>query len=249
LTKAIDADQSRLVGRDSPPQSKASIKVRTHSPNAAPAPTQTHNEEEGEEEDDDFGPALPSQHNTLTHSTSTDPSRATSRNPGPTHATLDDIRAHHEAADSSTTSAHAEYRHSLQQSRKHERTLQAERLEDLVPRAAPGTRERQLEKRRDAAASNRAFAASAHEAGDADLKDADVMGEADSLGDLKRMKKENERKKNERELRREEVLRARRAEREARLAVVREKEERTMGMLRELAQARFGGGGTADEGG
>jgi hypothetical protein len=126
-------------------------------------------------------------------------------------------------------------------SRKVERKLQAAQLEELAPRAEPGTKERQLEKRREAAASNRAFAQAAHDGGDADLRDTDVMGDADSLGELKKMKKEHERKKNERELRREEMLRARREEREERLAVVREKEQRTVDMLKELARARFGG--------
>ena len=69
------------------------------------------------------------------------------------------------------------------------------------------------------------------------------MGDEDSLGELKRMQKENERRKNEREIRKEEALRARRAEREARLAGMKEKEDRTMAMFKDIAKARFGGGG------
>ena len=75
-----------------------------------------------------------------------------------------------------------------------------------------------------------------------ELGDADVMGEADSLGEIKRMKKENERKRSERELRRDEMLRARKAERDERMAVHRRKEEKTMESLVALARARFGGG-------
>lgn len=97
-----------------------------------------------------------------------------------------------------------------------------------------------MEKKREAATSNRSFAVSAHEAGDVDVRESDVMGDEDSLSDLKRMKKEQERKKNEREMRREEILRARRAEREIKLAGMREKEEKTMEMLKDIAKARFG---------
>lgn len=70
------------------------------------------------------------------------------------------------------------------------------------------------------------------------------MGGDDSLGDVKRMKRENERRKNERELRKEEVLRARRAEREIRLAGLKAKEDQTMAMLKEIARAKYGGGGS-----
>jgi len=60
---------------------------------------------------------------------------------------------------------------------------------------------------------------------------------------IKRIRKEEARKKNEREVRREEILRARAAEREERLMGLREKEEKTMEMLRALAKERFGAGG------
>lgn len=69
------------------------------------------------------------------------------------------------------------------------------------------------------------------------------MGGGDDLGTVKRVIKEQERKKNERELRKEEVLRARAAEREERMAVHREKEQKTVEMLKDLARARFGGPG------
>lgn len=111
-----------------------------------------------------------------------------------------------------------------------------------MPRAEPGTKERQLEKKREANASNRSFAASANDTGDVDLPDADVLGGADSIDDLKQMKQQQDRKKNEREIRREEIMRARRAEREEKLKALREKEGRTMEMLKEIARERFGGG-------
>lgn len=128
-----------------------------------------------------------------------------------------------------------------------DRKDQKARLDELAPRAEAGTRERQLEKKQEIADSNRAFAASKDAGGDVELRDADVMGDEDSLGEVKRMKKENERRKNEREIRKEEILRARKAEREVRLAGLKEKEDRTMQMFKEIARARFGGDHDNDE--
>lgn len=112
--------------------------------------------------------------------------------------------------------------------------------EEIAPRAEAGTRERQLEKRREVAASNRAFA----EAGGASFEavpESDLMGSGDSeLAALKREKEQNQRKKNEREIRREEVRRAQAAEREERVQKYREKEQETMGWLQQLAKQRFG---------
>lgn len=65
------------------------------------------------------------------------------------------------------------------------------------------------------------------------------MGDG-GLEDYKAKKGEMERKKNEREIRREEMLRARAAEREERLTVHRAKEEKTVEMLKALAKERFG---------
>lgn len=66
------------------------------------------------------------------------------------------------------------------------------------------------------------------------------MGGGDGVDDFKRVKKEEERKKTEREIRREEIARAKAAEREERLGSYRIKEEGTMAFLRGLAKERFG---------
>ena len=129
----------------------------------------------------------------------------------------------------------------IQNERKVERKVQKERLEELVPRAEGGTRERQLEKKKEVAASNRAFATSKDDAGDVEVRESDLMGE-DSLAELKRMKKEQDRRKTDREIKRDEIMRARAAEREERSQRLREKEDKTMSMLKELAKARFGDG-------
>ena len=71
------------------------------------------------------------------------------------------------------------------------------------------------------------------------MRDSDLMGD-DSIEGYKRRKVEMERKKNERELRKEEQLRARMAEREERLKTAREKESKTMDYLKALAKERWG---------
>ncbi|KAF3275355.1 hypothetical protein TWF970_006802 [Orbilia oligospora] len=119
----------------------------------------------------------------------------------------------------------------LRYERKKERKMEKERLEELVPRAEAGSRERQLEKKRETAAANKAFA-------DAKGGDVEEVGESTLMGgeeSFQHHKAAQERKKNERELRKEALLRARKAEREERLQVHRAKEEQTMKMLRALA--------------
>lgn len=114
-------------------------------------------------------------------------------------------------------------------------------LEDEVaPRAEPGTRERQLEKRREAAAANRSFA-EARAASPEAAPEEELMGSGENdLASLKLEKDKERRKKNDREIRREEILRARAAEREERVQQYREKEQETIGWLKTLAKQRFG---------
>ncbi|KAF3919296.1 hypothetical protein ABW21_db0200368 [Orbilia brochopaga] len=120
----------------------------------------------------------------------------------------------------------------LRYHRKKEHKLERERLDELAPRAEPGSRERQLEKKRETAAANRAFA-------DAKTADVEEVGEGTLMGaddSFQQQKSAMDRKKNERELRREAMLRARKVEREERLQVHKQKEEQTMKMLRALAE-------------
>lgn len=135
-----------------------------------------------------------------------------------------------------------------QNERRLERHRQAEALDELVPRAVPGTRERQLEKKRERTASNRAFAAESR-GRSPDVADEDAMGGGDGVVELKRLREKEERRKNEREIRREEGLRARAAEREERMRGLREREERTMESLRDLARRNFGDPPRETEGG
>ena len=186
--------------------------------------------EEEEEDQDDYGPTLPSAIQTQRD--------VSGREAGPAIPRLSELRERREldweAAEDERNAAIA----SLRNKRKADRQLQRERLDEIVPRAEAGTRERQLEKKREKAAANKSFAEARERS--PEFREDELMGDGDNIAQLKRMKKEEERKKNEREIRREEVLRARMAEREERLKGMREKEAKTMSMLKELAKARFG---------
>lgn len=188
-------------------------------------------------EGDEYGPALPS--SALTRKL---PEQSTARH-GPSIPYLHDLQVKREMAAEDAAEAHKMGVESVRHERRAERRVQKERLDEIVPRAETGTRERQLEKKRERGESNRAFAASAHDNADLEVKDSDLMGDGGGIDDLKRIKQVEERKRSEREMRREENLAARRAEREERVQIMREKEQKTMSMLQELARARFGGGG------
>lgn len=113
--------------------------------------------------------------------------------------------------------------------------------EEVAPRAEPGTHERRMEKRQEAAASNRAFAEAKRGGSPEAAPEEELMGSGENdLDSLKKAKEREQRKKNEREIRREELLRARAAEREERLQQYRQKEEETIGWLKTLAKQRFG---------
>ena len=135
---------------------------------------------------------------------------------------------------------------SARKARRDERILnnreEKERLEDIAPKAEAGTKERALEKKRERADANRAFASGKTDPGGvADVPESELFGyEESGLEGFKKQKKELERKKNERELRRDEILRARAEEREERVKRYREKEDATMKSLVELARARYG---------
>jgi len=129
-------------------------------------------------------------------------------------------------------------RDDMRYERKQDRKQQKERLDELVPRAEPGSRERQLEKKQEKTAANRSFR-EARSPGAEDVGEKDLPGD-DSVEGYKAQLRANEKKKSERELRKEESLRARAAEREEKLAEHRAKEAKTMEMLKAIAKQRFG---------
>lgn len=176
---------------------------------------------EPSDDSDDYGPSIR-------------PSSSTFTPQGPTPATLQDLTYKREM-DLEQRNAERDLH---QKERKLEKQAQQERLEELVPRADPGSIERKREKKQETTSSNRAFA-DAKDSGALEVADADLLGD-DDVDAYKAKIRAAARQKNERELRREEVLRARAAERAERFAEHTAKEEKTMATLRALAQQRFG---------
>jgi hypothetical protein len=134
-------------------------------------------------------------------------------------------------------------REDLRHDRRLDRKEQKERLDELVPPAEAGSKDRLLEKKREKADNNNRTFASAKTDGDGvvDVPEADLLGDDEGgIEGLKKQKREMERKKNEREIRREEMMRARQQEREQRLKEYKAREEKTMSGLIALAKAKFG---------
>ncbi|KAI1923613.1 hypothetical protein LOZ12_000072 [Ophidiomyces ophidiicola] len=187
------------------------------------------------EDEESYGPQLPIDNSSLV----LDRPEPIER-PGPKIPTMQDLQLQRETALLSAQEAQEAQRLSQKHSISSHKSELRQFEEEIAPRAEPGTRERRLEKRREAAASNRTFAESRRGASPGEAPDAEMMGEEGDLDSLKRQREKEMRKKNEREIRKEEVLRARAAEREERLKTYRKKEEETMTYLRALAKEKFG---------
>lgn len=122
-------------------------------------------------------------------------------------------------------------------------------IDEVAPRAEPGTRERQLEKKRETADANRAFAESRQGGSPgAEADDETLMGEGggNDYQRLVQQRETQETKKSERELRRQRILLARAAEREERMEAYRKREDKTMSVLKALARERYGPPPTSD---
>ncbi|KAL7938538.1 hypothetical protein V8C35DRAFT_81246 [Trichoderma chlorosporum] len=171
-------------------------------------------------EDEDYGPVLPG-------------ASSSSRRAGVGIPNKEDLALRDELAAESREADWEE----LRAARKSDRKLQKERLEELVPRAEAGTRERKLEKRQEVNEKMRQFR---EKSPGGEVRDSELMGGGDSLEDYKKAKEKEQRRKSEREIRREEMDRARREEIEEKRRAWQEKEDHTVSMLRELARQRFG---------
>ncbi|KAF2644975.1 hypothetical protein P280DRAFT_504449 [Massarina eburnea CBS 473.64] len=180
---------------------------------------------EPQSDDDDFGPAPP-------------PGGVRRGGHGPTIPGFDDLAVRNELRDEDRAREHSDYVDDIRYERKQDRKAQKDRLEELVPRADAGTRERQLEKKRETTSMMKGFG-DAKEGGDVEMGDADLLGE-DGIEGHKKQKAEMERKKSEREIRREEIMRARVEEREEKMAERKAKEAKTMEYLKAIAKERFG---------
>ncbi|KAI1118390.1 hypothetical protein F5Y14DRAFT_400230 [Nemania sp. NC0429] len=192
--------------------------------------------DDDEDDYDDYGPMLPTRH-TLDRGTRRANSPSQTKH-GPGIPTLSDLTLRRELE----ASAQDDTRALLRQERKADRTQQRERLDELAPRADAGSQARRLEKRREVRDANAAFANAKASSGDVpDLADTELMGgDGGGIEEFKRLRQQAERKKTEREIRREEILRAKQEEREERIKVYREREAVTVDMLREIARSRFG---------
>jgi hypothetical protein len=188
----------------------------------APPPKRSRRDEPSSDEDsseDEFGPRPPGEEEQR--------ARKGPRAPG-----FQELELQKELAEEDREAQ----REDLRWERKMDRKRQKEALEDLVPRAEAGTRERMLEKKKEVGEKMRAFREKSAEV--EEVNDEVVFGGGEQT--LAQKKAAMERKKNERELRREQILKARIAEREERVQGMKEKEERTMAMLKSLAASRFG---------
>lgn len=180
--------------------------------------------EGSDDSDDDFGPAPPTH---LMH-----------KGHGPTIPRFDDLTHRNELRDEENARNRSTHADDVRYERKAERKTQKERMEELAPRADPGSRERQLEKKRETTSTLQSFC-DAKESGDVEIGESELMGD-DGIEGYKAKKKADERVKNEREIRREEIARARAAEREEALSARRAKEAQTMEFLKQIAKERFG---------
>ena len=129
------------VTKEKADRAAAEQKTRHYSP---PPREQQHQDastvqpaEDHDDSEDDYGPSLPT----------------TISRVGPSVPSMQDLQYRNELAEEDETAR----RQDLRFDRKMDRRLQKERLEELNPRAEPGSRERQLEKKREKAVANRAF--------------------------------------------------------------------------------------------
>lgn len=187
--------------------------------------TSASKEQSDNSDDDDFGPAPPAH-------------LARAAGHGPTIPRFDDLTHRKELRDGDNAHDRSARASDTRYERKAERKTQKERMDELAPRADPGSRERQLEKKRETTSTLQSFR-DAKEGGDVEVGEGELMGD-DGIDAYKAKKKADERVKNEREIRREEIARARAAEREEALSARRAKEAQTMEFLKQLAQERFG---------
>ncbi|KAI9673123.1 MAG: hypothetical protein M1817_002985 [Caeruleum heppii] len=183
------------------------------------------------ESDDDFvGPELPS---------TTRDDGGGGKRAGAAAPKMDDLLMRREETLSTARQSHSDTKHLHKHAQKSHRLAQKAELDDLLPKPDPGTHAARLEKR---AALNEKMSGYRDRSPGGEVNDGELMGggEADDLHALKRRIKEEGRKKNEREVRKDEMLRARAEEREERLREYRAKEDKTMEYLRAVAKQNFG---------
>ena len=226
----VDEEDEEEGGEEEAPAAAASLGVRQrddddhdrghdHSSRHPPR----HEDDSDSDSDGSYGPRLPG-------------TGGSAHPHGPNIPSVTDLALRDEQA---AEAAHSDVS-ALRHARKLDRQQQKDRLDELVPRADAGTRERKLEKR--AALNDKLRAFRDRSPGAADVPEADLLGGGDEGGpdEHRRMVAAQQAKVSERQSRRDEMRRARDAERDERVREYREREERTIETLRELARRRFG---------
>ncbi|KAK4199743.1 hypothetical protein QBC40DRAFT_202167, partial [Triangularia verruculosa] len=182
-----------------------------------------------DDDDDEYGPVLPNQTRTT---------RTTTSLHGPLIPSRDDLLGRNETLDSDRQYALEVHRHERKIFRKEHKEL----LDDLLPKADPGSRERKLEKKRELTDKLKSFSQAKDAGAMEEVNERDLMGGGDdALEELQRVKRLREQKQNQRQGKREEEEMLRRKEREERVRGYREREEKVMEGLRGLVRERFGG--------
>lgn len=223
--------QGRIAARDRGNSADADGEALVGDSTSRPLDDDGRRGGEEEDDDDDYVPLLPPGQ--------TDTLRGSAHRRGPGMPTPDDLALQQEDAAAARSAELSD----LRLARRADRALQRQQLDEILPRAEAGTRERQLEKRALVSEKMRGFKEARGEGGGIEeVGDGDLMGGGgdDDMQALKRAAAAQQRKKTERELRREAEARARMEEREERLREWREREEEKMKGLKELARARFG---------
>ncbi|KAK4044250.1 protein N-terminal and lysine N-methyltransferase EFM7 [Parachaetomium inaequale] len=198
-----------------------------------PPPSNNHNQEVESNEDEDadsdtdadaFGPPPPpppgQEHLPHRHNHHHNP--PSSKPPGPSIPTETDLSLRDEALAASRASSLTAHR----QARRAHRLEEKARLDEALPRADAGTRERRLEKKKELNEKLKGFREKSPTGGGAEVAEGELMGGGDSVEEYKAMVRQREERKKERVGRREEAERARREEREERVRGYREREER-----------------------
>ncbi|KAK4119537.1 hypothetical protein N657DRAFT_650033 [Parathielavia appendiculata] len=213
----------------------------------SPYPTVNPDDADGDNDDDDdddedaYGPPPPPPPGQpQTHYQRDYPPTAPStsaRAPGPSIPTQTDLSLRDEALAAEQSSSLAAHRLARRAHRAQEKAL----LDEVLPRAEVGTRERRLEKRRELNEKLKGFREKSP--GEEVVGEGELLGGVDAVEEYRALLRAREERRKEKVSRREEAERARQAEREERVRAYREREERVVEGLKELARMRFGGGG------
>ncbi|SPO05022.1 related to RNA helicase HEL117 [Cephalotrichum gorgonifer] len=230
VSQAKDAEGEEREWPESPRDTEHAPRRREPSePRDLARADENEDDSDSNSDGDDIGAPLPPSHR----------GSGSARHTAPTPR-LQDLRLRDELLQEEMAHDRSDRAAAARHARTADRREQKERLEELVPRAEPGSRERKLEKKKEVNAKMSEFR---ERSPGGEVDEGTLMGDGGgSLAEVKRLEALKAKKKTEREVRREEIWRARMAEREERVQEYREREEETVAMLKELARSTGRGG-------